>query len=138
MHSAGLSLGFWEFAIDTRSFTHTTELPNDPFNGAHHTSYGSDGHVPDVFILPEAFGSKALLMHTPEDRVKEARSERLKESNLWIKAGIARLEPSIPWRPTRSRLLLCTRSDAGVYHRQDDGGILIIILYVDLHHNPRR
>ena len=25
----------------------------------------------------------------------------------------------------------CTRSDAGVYHRQDDGGILIIILYVD-------
>ena len=25
----------------------------------------------------------------------------------------------------------CTHSDAGVYHRQDDGGILIIIFYVD-------
>ena len=64
LHSAGLSLGFWELAanaaIHTYNKTPTRTLgwrtPHEPWK---------DGHIPDVSYF-QIFGCKAYV-HTPED-----------------------------------------------------------------------
>src|SRR6266403_3498208 len=73
-------------------------------------------------------------IHGAATRFHQPRSLRtglpIKEGDLWTK------QASRAWNLQFHEVLLTldfkrTHSDAGVYHRQDHGGIIIIILYVD-------
>ena len=68
MHSAGLSLGFWEFAIDTAVHTYN-RTPQRSIQWRTPHELWTDGHVPDVSYF-RVFGSKAYV-HTPEDKRKK-------------------------------------------------------------------
>ena len=68
MHSAGLSLGFWEFAIDTAVHTYN-RTPQRSIQWRMPHELWTDGHVPDVSYF-RVFGSKAYV-HTLEDKRKK-------------------------------------------------------------------
>ena len=65
MHSAGLSFGFWEFAIDTAVHTYN-RTPQRSIQWRMPHELWTDGHVLDVSYF-RVFGSKAYV-HTLEDK----------------------------------------------------------------------
>ena len=68
LHSAGLSFGFWECAIDTAVHTYNrTPIRALQWRTPH--ELWTDGHVPDVSYF-RVFGCKAYV-HTPNDKCKK-------------------------------------------------------------------
>src|SRR6266403_2270918 len=63
IHSAGLSLGFWELAVDTAVHTYN-RTPTRTIGWCTPHELWTDGHVPDVSDF-RIFGCKAYV-HTPE------------------------------------------------------------------------
>src|SRR6266446_2037415 len=63
IHSAGLSLGFWELAVDTAVHTYN-RTPTRTIGWRTPHELWTDGHVPDVSYF-RIFGCKAYV-HTPE------------------------------------------------------------------------
>jgi Reverse transcriptase (RNA-dependent DNA polymerase)/Integrase core domain/gag-polypeptide of LTR copia-type/GAG-pre-integrase domain len=68
MHSAGLSLGFWELAVDTAVHTYN-RTPSRTIKWRTPHELWADGHVPDVSYFC-VFGCKAYV-HTPEAKRKK-------------------------------------------------------------------
>jgi Integrase core domain len=68
LHSAGLSLGFWELAIDAVVHTYN-RTPSRTIGWCTPHELWSDGHVPDVSYF-RVFGCKAY-MHVPEEKCKK-------------------------------------------------------------------
>jgi len=68
MHSAGLSLGFWEYAVDTAVHTYN-RTPTRTIEWRTPHELWTNGHVPDVSYF-RVFGSKAYV-HTTEDKRKK-------------------------------------------------------------------
>ena len=68
IHSAGLSLGFWECAVDTAVHTYN-RTPTRIIQWRTPHELWTDGHVPDVSYF-RVFGSKAYV-HTPEAKRKK-------------------------------------------------------------------
>ena len=68
LHSAGLSLGFWECAVDTAVHTYN-RTPSRTIDWRTPHELWTDGHVPDVSYF-RVFGCKAYV-HTPEDKRKK-------------------------------------------------------------------
>ena len=70
MHSAGLSLGFWEFAIDTAVHTYN-RTPQRSIQWCHATpSYGLMGMSRKNLATSES-SDLSFYMHTPEDKQKK-------------------------------------------------------------------
>jgi transposase InsO family protein len=65
LHGAGLSLGFWECAIDTAVHTYN-RTPTRTIGWRTPHELWTDGHVPDVSYF-RIFGCKAYV-HTPDDK----------------------------------------------------------------------
>ena len=68
MHAAGLSLGFWECAIDTSVHIYN-RTPARTIGWRTPHELWTDGHVPDVSYF-RVFGCKAYV-HTPDDKRKK-------------------------------------------------------------------
>jgi Integrase core domain len=68
MHSASLSLGFWECAVDTAVHTYN-RTPTRTIGWRMPHELWTDGHVPDVLYF-RVFGCKAYV-HTPDDKRKK-------------------------------------------------------------------
>ena len=68
IHSAGLSLGFWECAVDTAVHTYN-RTPTRTVGWRTPHELWTDGHVPDVSYF-RVFGCKAYV-HTPEHKRKK-------------------------------------------------------------------
>ena len=65
LHSAGLSLGFWEFAVDTAVHIYN-RTPSRTINWRTPHELWSAGHTPDVSYF-RVFGCKAYV-HVPEGK----------------------------------------------------------------------
>jgi len=68
IHSAGMSLGFWEYAVDTAVHIYN-RTPQRSIKWRTPHQLWTDGHIPDVAYF-RVFGSKAFV-HTPEDKRKK-------------------------------------------------------------------
>ena len=68
LHTAGLSLGFWEFAVHTAVHIHN-RTPSRTIGWRTPHELWTDGHVPDVSYF-RIFGCKAYV-HTPEAKRKK-------------------------------------------------------------------
>ena len=68
LHGAGLSLGFWECAVDTAVHTYN-RTPTRTIGWRTPHELWADGHVPDVSYF-RVFGCKAYV-HTTEDKRKK-------------------------------------------------------------------
>jgi transposase InsO family protein len=68
LHSAGLSLGFWEFAVDTAVHIYN-RIPSWTINWRMPHELWSAGHTPDVSYFC-VFGCEAYV-HVPEDKRKK-------------------------------------------------------------------
>jgi transposase InsO family protein len=65
IHGAGLSLGFWEYAVDTAVHTYN-RTPTRTIGWHTPHELWNAGHVPDVSYF-RVFGCKAFV-HVPEDK----------------------------------------------------------------------
>jgi hypothetical protein len=68
LHSVGLSLGFWECAVDTAIYTYN-RTPSQTIGWRTPYELWTDGHIPDVSYF-RIFGCKAY-MHIMEDKRKK-------------------------------------------------------------------
>jgi hypothetical protein len=68
IHTAGLSLGFWEYAVDTAVHTYN-RTPTRTIGWRTPHELWTDGHVPDVSYF-RVFGCKAYV-HTPDNKRKK-------------------------------------------------------------------
>lgn len=102
MHGTGLSLGFWECAVDTAVHTYN-RTPTRTVGWCTPHKLWTDRHIPDVSYFC-IFGSKAYV-HTPEDKQK-------KHDLRLIEMTLVGYEPGLKgyrlWNSnTRSIALLC-------------------------------
>ena len=84
MHSAGLSLGFWEYAVDTAVHTYN-RTPTRTIGWRTPHELWTDGHVPDVAYF-RVFGCKAYV-HTPEDKRKKLDPRSIEMTLLGYEPG---------------------------------------------------
>jgi hypothetical protein len=75
LHSAGLSLGFWELVVDAVVHTYNW-TPTRVLGWKTPHELWSDGHVPDVSYF-RVFGCKAYV-HVPEDKRKKLNPRSIK------------------------------------------------------------
>jgi hypothetical protein len=68
LHSTGLSLGFWELAVDAMVHTYN-QTPTHVLRWKTPHELWSDGHIPDVSYF-QVFGCKAYV-HVSEDKQKK-------------------------------------------------------------------
>ena len=68
IHGAGLSLGFWEYAVDTAVHTYN-RTPTRTIGWHTPHELWNTGHIPDVSYF-HVFGCKAFV-HVPEDKRKK-------------------------------------------------------------------
>jgi transposase InsO family protein len=84
LHSAGLSLGFWECAVDTAVHTYN-RTPTRSIGWRTPHELWTDGHVPDVSYF-RVFGCKAYV-HTPEDKRKKLDPRSIEMTLLGYEPG---------------------------------------------------
>jgi hypothetical protein len=84
LHSAGLSLGFWECAVDTAVHTYN-RTPTRTIGWCTPHELWTDGHVPDVSYF-RIFGCKAYV-HTTEDKRKKLNPRSIEMTLIGYEPG---------------------------------------------------
>ena len=84
IHSAGLSLGFWECAVDTAVHTYN-RTPSRVIKWRTPHELWTDGHVPDISYF-RIFGCKAYV-HTPEDKRRKLDPRSIEMTLVGYEAG---------------------------------------------------
>jgi len=84
IHGAGLSLGFWEYAVDTAVHTYN-RTPTRTIGWRTPHELWNTGHIPDVSYF-RVFGCKAFV-HVPEDKRKKLDPKVIKMTLIGYEPG---------------------------------------------------